>query len=234
MSARRLLAVLALAACLPAGPAVAQPPASRPVVLEFFTSQGCSSCPPADRLLARLAHQPGVLALGLHVTYWNSSAWRDPWSLAAADARQRHYVHYFAGGLFTPELIVDGRQALVGSDARGALDAIRHAHPIQHVALALQVTPGGVDIVAGAGKGQADLLLFGYDPRHISAIGRGENAGLTLREADIVRSVTLASGWHGAAERVLLPRPAGARLAAILQTRDGHILAVATSRAIGR
>ena len=234
MSARRFLAALALAACLPAGTAAARAPASRPVVLELFTSEGCSSCLPADRLLARLAHQPGVLALGFHVTYWNSPAWRDRWSLPAADARQRHYAHYIAGGLFTPELVVDGRQALVGSDARGALTAIHHAHPVQHVALALNVTPGGVDIVAGAGKGHADLFLFGYDRSRTTAIGRGENAGVALREADIVRSVMLAAGWHGAAERVLLPRPAGARLAAILQTPDGHILAVATSRATTR
>lgn len=228
---RRRLAVLALAILLPGSPHLARAAArapSRPVVLELFTSEGCSSCPPADRLLARLAQRPGVLALGFHVTYWNSLGWRDPWSLAAADARQRHYARFFAGGLYTPELVVDGRQALIGSDARGARYAILHARPIQHVTLALHDTPGGVSLLVGAGKGEARLLLFGYDPSHITAIGRGENAGRSLHEANIVRSVTLAAGWHGAAARVLLPRPAGQRLAAILQTSDGHILAVAT------
>ncbi len=235
MSARRLLAALTLAILARgafAGPAAAP---SRPVVLELFTSEGCSSCPPADRLLARLAPGADVLALGLHVTYWNQGGWRDPWSLVAADARQRGYARHFAGGLFTPELVVDGRQALVGSDARGARRAIRDARPIQRVALALHATPGGVEIRVGAGSagapgGEARLFLFGYDPHHSTAIGRGENAGRTLREADIVRSVTLAAGWQGAAERVLLARPAGARLAAILQTPGGQILAVATSR----
>ncbi len=212
---------------------------ARPVVLELFTSEGCSSCPPAERLLARLAQRPGVLALGFHVTYWNDLGWHDPWSLAAATARQRHYARFFAGGLFTPELVVDGRRALVGSDAAGARAAIRLARPIQHVALTLRDGPGGVTLLVDAGVGGAErdsadtggarLLLFGYDPHHTTAIGRGENAGRTLHEANIVRSITVAAGWHGAAERVLLPRPQGQRLAAILQTADGHILAVATA-----
>jgi hypothetical protein len=226
MSARLVLfAILAAAACLAGRPAAAQ---SRPVVLELFTSEGCSSCPPADRMLARLAHQPGVLALGFHVTYWNSLGWRDPWSLAAADARQRHYARYFEGGLFTPELVVDGRQALVGSDASGTARAMRRALPVQAVALTLAADAAGITLAAGAGAGEGSILLIGYDPAHTTAIGRGENAGRTLEEANIVRSVTVAAAWHGAALRVLLPRPEGARLAAILQTPDGHILAVAS------
>ncbi len=234
MPPRRVVYLLAtVIAALPGLPAItrfamAQPVASRPVVLELFTSEGCSSCPPADRLLAQLAHRPGVLVLGFHVTYWNSLGWRDPWSLAAADTRQRHYARYFEGGLFTPELVVDGRQALVGSDATGAARAMRRARPVQAVTLALAEDAAGVAIVAGAGAGEGSILLLGYDPAHTTAIGRGENAGRTLEEANIVRSVMLAAAWQGAAVRVLVPRPKGARLAAILQAPDGRILAVAT------
>lgn len=208
--------------------ATAPVPPSRPVVLELFTSEGCSSCPPADRLLVALAHRPDVLALGFHVTYWNSLGWRDPWSLDAATARQQHYAELFhQDDLFTPELVVDGRQAVVGSDAAAAETALNRAHPSQAVPLTLSTDAAGVTLTAGAGVGQGRLLLVGYDPAHTTAIGRGENAGRTLDEADIVRSVTLGAGWHGDATRVLLPRPAGQRLAALLQAPDGRILAVA-------
>jgi hypothetical protein len=227
----RALVIAAVAACLGAWHAAAQSPqaASRPVVVELFTSEGCSSCPPADRLLTELARRPDVLALGFHVTYWNSLGWRDPWSLDAATSRQQLYAEILhQEDLYTPQLVVDGRQALVGSDAGGADRAISRARPAQAVALALASDPGGIAITAGAGAGEGKILLIGYDGAHVTAIGRGENAGRTLAEANIVRSVTLAAAWHGAASRVLLPRPAGERLAAILQAPDGHILAVAT------
>jgi hypothetical protein len=230
MLARALVLVI-IAAGLGSRQAAAQSPAdaSRPVVVELFTSEGCSSCPPADRLLTELARRPGVLALGFHVTYWNSLGWRDPWSLDAATSRQQDYAAILhAEDIYTPQLVVDGRQALVGSDAQGADGAIRRARPAQAVALTLASDPGGIAITTGAGAGEGALLLIGYDPAHITAIGRGENAGRTLAEADIVRSVTPAAAWRGTASRVLLPRPAGERLAAILQAPDGRILAVAT------
>jgi hypothetical protein len=227
----RALVIAAVAAGLGPWHAAAQSPqaGSRPVVVELFTSEGCSSCPPADRLLTELARRPDVLALGFHVTYWNSLGWRDPWSLDAATSRQQLYAEVLhQADLYTPQLVVDGRQALVGSDAQGAEVAIRRARPAQAVALALTSDPGGIAVTAGVGAGEGRILLFGYDPAHVTAIGRGENAGRTLAEANIVRSVTLAATWRGVASRVLLPRPAGERLAAILQAPDGRILAVAT------
>src|SRR3954447_15785630 len=89
------------------------------VVLELFTSQGCSSCPPADALLAKLGAGDGVIALAYHVDYWNDLGWSDPYSAEAWTARQREY-----GKLYTPELVVGGREAFVGSDARAAAKAI--------------------------------------------------------------------------------------------------------------
>ncbi|MBE7247956.1 MAG: DUF1223 domain-containing protein, partial [Actinomycetospora chiangmaiensis] len=102
-------ALLISAALLCAGlrPAVA---AERPVVVELFTSQSCSSCPPAEALIGRLAHEgPDVLPLAFHVTYWNHLNWRDPYSLPAATARQEAYAARLGGPSYTPQAVIDGR-----------------------------------------------------------------------------------------------------------------------------
>src|SRR5579883_2432854 len=88
-----------------------------PVVVELFTSQGCSSCPPADAFLGELATRPDILALGFHVNYWDSRAWRDPFATPEATARQRAYAQRFDGGqVYTPQMVVDGVREMVGSD----------------------------------------------------------------------------------------------------------------------
>jgi hypothetical protein len=103
------------------------------VVLELFTSQGCSSCPPADRLLSTLGARDGVVALAFHVDYWNYIGWRDPFSSAAATARQRRYGAAIAGGkVYTPMLVIDGREHVVGSigsDVAAAVDRARAQPP---------------------------------------------------------------------------------------------------------
>ena len=117
------LALLA-AALLPA-PVAAAP---RPVVVELFTSQSCSSCPPAEALLGELAGEGGdLLPLAFHVTYWDRLGWHDPYGLAAATSRQAAYGSRFGDGSYTPEMVVDGETALVGS-ARGEAEEIGRAH----------------------------------------------------------------------------------------------------------
>src|SRR5678815_1789072 len=96
--------------------------AAHPVVLELFTSQGCSSCPPADALLGRLARRPDVIALAWHVDYWNSLGWRDPYASRQATDRQRAYARQLGQGVFTPALVVGGQAIVVGSD-RAAVDS---------------------------------------------------------------------------------------------------------------
>ena len=106
------------------------PPAQadkRPTVVELFTSQGCSSCPPADALLGELERRGGVIALGFHISYWDSLGWKDPFSRPQSTERQRVYARLFSGQIYTPQLVVDGRYGFVGSDGREASSAIHSA-----------------------------------------------------------------------------------------------------------
>ncbi len=120
----RLLSSCLLAGGLPLAAAAAE----RPVVVELFTSEGCSSCPPADAFLTELARgRRDVLPLAFHVTYWNSLGWRDPYSLDAATNRQSQYGSRFGDGSYTPEMVVDGQKGLVGSERGEAEAAIASA-----------------------------------------------------------------------------------------------------------
>src|ERR1700743_89386 len=112
----RLIAPLALAAALAPVATVA---AERPVVVELFTSQGCSSCPPANAYLNELVRdRSDVLALAFHVTYWDRLGWKDPFSIEAATERQDRYGHRFGDGSYTPEIVIDGASSHVGSEPR--------------------------------------------------------------------------------------------------------------------
>jgi hypothetical protein len=119
----RLLASISLLVALPVAAAMPQP-----VVVELFTSEGCSSCPPADAYLSELSQQRSdILPLAFHVTYWNSLGWKDPFSLDVATQRQAEYGRRFGDGSYTPEMVVDGTTAFVGSDRSSAEVAIRKA-----------------------------------------------------------------------------------------------------------
>ena len=225
---RLLRAVSLLALGLAANPATAEQ-STRPIVLELFTSQGCSSCPPADALLRDIVRdRPDVLALAFHVTYWDRLGWPDPFALPAATERQRGYTRIsHAGTIYTPQLVVEGTRDLVGSDRPAVLAALKTATPSTAATLRLTDTPEGVRIEIGPGQGVGRVLLVGYDPEHRTAVARGENAGRSLVEANIVRGLDEAGVWNGAALILKRPRPAGIKLAVILQAPDGRILAAA-------
>jgi hypothetical protein len=114
-----------IAAALVAGVAPSARGAQGPVVLELFTSQGCSSCPPGDALLGELAGQPGVIALAWHVDYWDNLGWRDRFASGIATARQRAYARQLGGIVSTPALMVDGSRMVVGSERLSVEGAIR-------------------------------------------------------------------------------------------------------------
>ncbi len=209
-------------------PAAAQP---APVVVELFTSQGCSSCPAADALLTELARtDAGLLALDMHVTYWDRLGWRDPFGLTAATGRQRDYNARFGlEGVYTPQMVVAGQHQAVGSDRAAVRDAIARARTDAAAAVPMSVAAvgGGLRLRAGAGAGTGTLWLVGYDPQRSTSVATGENGGRTLRETNVVRALVRAAEWHGAALDVEAAHPAGERVAVLLQGADGRILSAA-------
>ncbi|MGL4965937.1 MAG: DUF1223 domain-containing protein [Inquilinus sp.] len=224
MTRPRLAGLLALAT-LSVAPAVA---AERPVVVELFTSQGCSSCPPADALLATLADRPEVLALAFHVDYWNRLGWTDPFSSAWATARQSAYATQMGSSqVYTPQAVVDGGRDVVGSD-RAALDsAIADARSDPSVPLTLTASDAALQVrVDPAAPADAVLWLVGFDDRHETPVRRGENAGRTLVDRNVVRSLARLDGWSPGGT-IAAARPEGDRAAVLLQAADGRILGVA-------
>jgi hypothetical protein len=207
--------------------------AATPVLVELFTSESCSSCPPADALLAQLARDdPGVVALDLHVTYWNNLGWRDRFSLQAATDRQRAYQRRLRlEDIYTPQLVAGGRHQAVGSDptaVRAAIAAAR-ADAAANNSPALRLVPGGpgLRLELGAGRGSGRVIVVGYDPTHVTRIGGGENSGRVLREINVVRSLATVGTWVGQPLTLDLPVPAGERTVAFVQAPDGAIRALA-------
>jgi hypothetical protein len=224
-AARAGLALLAPAAVMLAAPAQA-----RPVVVEMFTSQACSSCPPADALLGKLAANPGILALSFDVAYWNSAAWNDSYALPGAARRQDWYAKLnHSQDVYTPQAVVDGTRQLVGSDGAKLTAAIAAARaaPAGDTPITIHGGPM-VEIAVGPSAAGAEIWLFGYDPTHTTHIGGGENGGITLRQVNIVRSMTDLGPWTGRQTALTIARPAGQHLAVLLQSESGAVLGAAS------
>ena len=227
----RLFSMLALLVIGPAAALAGQ----RPVVVQLFTSLGCSDCPPADALLARVSAQDrDVLALDLHVTYWNDASWADPYSLRSVDQLQNGYAALrHDPEVYTPEAVVDGGQPFVGSNARALAAAIAQAKAriaaAPPVAASIRATAKGLTVTIGAGTGAATVWLFGFDPVRTTRVQGGENAGASITEANVVSSITRLGGWQGRALQLHSNQPAGARFAVVLQRADGTILAAASN-----
>ena len=222
---RQILAALAALPLLGAGPA---PP--QPVVLELFTSQGCSSCPPADLAVAGVADRPDVIALSFNVTYWNHLGWKDTFSRPEFTARQVAYVRALGHGApFTPEVVAGGRvDAVANSAARvDALIARGRTRPTTTVSAA----DGKIGVAAGvAPRRGADVWLVRYDPRTIQVpVKAGENGGKTLPQRNVVRSLKRLGEWRGSAATFTAPSAeAGLSSVVLVQAKDGGpILAAA-------
>lgn len=229
MRSQHLLILGALAALFPQMATGAE----RPVVVELFTSQGCSSCPPANAYLNELSKQPSeVLALAFHVTYWDYLGWKDPFSLKVATDRQERYGRRFGDGSYTPEMVVDGLAGVVGSHRNEVDRAIAKARTNGTTVADVHVVTknGKASIDVGAGQGAARVLLVGLDREHVTPIGRGENRGRTMAEANIVRSFRSVAEWSGAPIHLDEQLPEGELVAVILEAPDGRI--VGASRAI--
>jgi hypothetical protein len=204
----------------------------RPTMVELFTSEGCSSCPPADALLAELAGRPEVLALSFHVDYWDRLGWKDPFSSPAATQRQNRYADLLGlATVYTPQVVVDGKWQAVGSSreeveralgsARRNRDEVPVALAVDHGRAKIKLGPGGDGVPAG-------VLLIGFDRRHVTTVARGENSGRTLAHVDVVRGIEEVAQFDGRASAIEVPiRWRSDRVAAVLQAADGRILGVA-------
>jgi hypothetical protein len=210
--------------------------APRPAVVELYTSEGCSSCPPAETYLGELAKRPDVLALSFHVDYWDGLGWRDRYALPEAVQRQRAYARTLhLSSVFTPQVIVDGTSSVVGSD-RGAIDkalaTTRSGVPIQ---LSAPGTNIGIDVPVQSGADLCDVVLVSFVRSAVTPIGRGENAGRTLTEFNIVRNLRVIGTWDGHAAHYQISRDLLAREASdaaiLLQRRgDSVIIGAGTLR----
>jgi hypothetical protein len=198
--------------------------ASAPVVLELFTSQGCSSCPPADAFLGELARQQGVIALAWHVDYWNSLGWTDRYARRAWTDRQRAYAAHLGNEVFTPALVVNGAAMVVGSDktaVRGAID--RATQPLLPVVL--RRTDTGLEAEVGTSSRPLTGLLVTYDPEVATEVGAGENQGRRLVEYRVVRDVVTLAALP---PRLTLPAVSDNRGAVLLiQDEAWHVVGAA-------
>ena len=206
-----LLSVLLAGSALPAD--TSSPAGRAPVVVELFTSQGCSSCPPADAYFGALAKRPDVIALAFHVDYWNYIGWTDPFAKPWASARQRDYRESLRTRfVYTPQIVVDGMAQAVGSD-ESACDKLIDAaetRPAAQPTLDLHWRQDGA-LVVDVGQGPsppgqpATLWLVGYDTEHATRILHGENKGRTLTDYHPVRSYRRLGKWAGWSAEFVVP-----------------------------
>lgn len=174
----------------------------RPVLVELFTSEGCSSCPPADALLARLLRdQPlegvEIVPLSLHVDYWNRLGWKDPYSAKAFSARQQRYAKVFGEDkVYTPQIVVDGREEGIGSDEAAVRRMVGGAAQRPHLPVKVTARAFGRSLTlaidlppAPAGTDTVDVFVALTEDDLSSAVKRGENVGRTLTHVAVVRAL---------------------------------------------
>jgi hypothetical protein len=224
----RLLLILSAFAVLMPQHGRAQP---APVVVELFTSQGCSSCPPADALLAELAGAEGVIALALHVDYWDYLGWTDSFAKPRYTERQRAYAKAAKSRtIFTPQMVVQGSDRLKGHDSERIREKIA-AHQMRDPAVGLTLEPDGEGLAVrleprAEALGPADVHLVRFRPEEVVAIEGGENAGQTVTYSNIVTDWQTIGHWDGTAPLELRVEEAGDGPLAVIvqQSKMGPVL----------
>lgn len=210
MAARTFALLIPAMLLWPAPPAPATEAEPR-VVVELFTSEGCSSCPPADAYLGELAQRPEVLALAFHVDYWNYIGWTDPYASKLATERQHAYARRLnLRYVYTPQMVIDGTTEGVGSERRAIwplIKAAEDARALSHHVSIRRTADGAlaIHVDAGAAAEPATLWLVSFDGEHATPVLRGENEGQTLKEYQVVRSFEAVGTWHGPALDLTLP-----------------------------
>jgi len=224
---RTLLLGFLAAPLIGAAPA---PAPAQPVVLELFTSQGCSSCPPADQAVGKAAERADVIALSFNVTYWDHLGWKDTFARPEFTDRQVAYNKALGQGApYTPEVVAGGRVGAVGNTPRGIDQLIAQGRTT--ATTMVTAASGKVSVAAGvAPRRGADVWLVSYDPRVIQVpVKAGENGGKTLPQRNVVRGLKRLGGWTGQAATYAAPAVDPAlKGVVIVQGKDaGPILAVA-------
>jgi hypothetical protein len=182
-----------------------------PLVIELFTSQGCSSCPPAEQLLSRLAHDGelggrALAPLAFHVDYWNDLGWTDPYSVPAWTERQRAYAQALGDRVYTPELVVAGAAGMVGSQSGRVVQAIAVAPRQRKLTATARWEAARVTITATA-PADADAYVALWQDGIRTAVASGENAGHTLIGDRVVRRLELVAASGHTATLVLPLNP---------------------------
>ena len=200
---------------------------AQPVVVELFTSQGCSSCPPANASLAAISNRPDVLALSFGVTYWDYLGWKDTFARPEFTQRQIRYERGLGhDGPFTPQIVVNGSTDTVG-DSLGNVEHIVAAAHLEGPQIKLNGTT--VLVGAAAPTSSADVWLVRYDPRTINvSVARGENEGVTLPHKNVVRELTRLGSWSGQATSYeISPAKEGLATAILVQRPNGGAILAA-------
>jgi hypothetical protein len=213
---------------------VAAGAAERPVIVELYTSEGCSSCPPADAIVEELAKRPDVLPIAFHVDYWDGLGWRDRWSMKEATARQQDLGRALGlSTVGTPQMIVEGQRSVSGANQAALIQALKG--PQENAPLEAQRVEKDlvVRVPARGPRDTYDVYVIGYLPQAVTPIQRGENAGRTLTEVNVVRSIRRlgvsgdkAREWKVAVDS--FPRDASRVLVLLQRPKDGPIAGART------
>ncbi|NQV57150.1 MAG: DUF1223 domain-containing protein [Rhodospirillales bacterium] len=173
-----------------------------PTVVELYTSQGCSSCPPSDAMLARLSKRGDILALSFHVDYWDYIGWKDPFARPENTQRQHAYKRMFNRSyVYTPQMVIHGLVEMTGSNLAQVNSGIEKSLLSPDVSVELvRNASGGLKVSIGrlAQPAQASIYLAFFDRENITKVRRGENRGATITNVNVVREFKKIGEWHGA------------------------------------
>ena len=207
-----------------------------PVVVELFTSQGCSACPPADEMLGKLGERDNVIALALHVDYWDYIGWKDKFAHATFTERQKGYARSFGSRtIYTPQMVINGSKDVIGNRGLEVADMVQE-YGQKGMIVPLDISRNGSSLTIKApaqpGMANADIVLINYTPKETVSIPRGENAGKSLTYSHIVTEWRDVGDWNGRSalsERVTVD--GNAPVVVLVQTKGhGPILAAARLR----
>ena len=218
----RLLKVLAVALSLWLPTIVA----AQNVVVELFTSQGCSSCPAADEVIRQLVQEDGVIVLGWHVDYWDYLGWKDEFSNPENTARQMGYRdRWNLRSLYTPQAVIHGEAQIVGSTdgkVRMYIDQFQAEKPVMDIVTTASGNTASIKLSANVtGLPAADIFLVRVIPEATTNIGRGENAGRTIAYVNVVQDMERIAGWNGSSPlTVKAPLEPDSHYVILVQAKD--------------